>query len=120
MKDASRTVAIDAFPDSAFRRRGSDAIACIDVMLATTTLVTTLVLALVLSLILTAAKVVRSQVRTLEGLHVCCRKRSARIWREDRECGVDRVRTTELTGILGSPLRTDLIADGRHDDRHEA
>lgn len=39
MKDASPTVAIDAFPDSAFRRRGSGAIACIDVMLATTTLV---------------------------------------------------------------------------------
>lgn len=39
MKDASPTVVIDAFPDSAFRRRGSDAIACIDVMLATTTLV---------------------------------------------------------------------------------
>jgi 2-phosphosulfolactate phosphatase len=39
VKDARPTVAIDAFPDSAFRRRGSDAIACIDVMLATTTLV---------------------------------------------------------------------------------
>jgi 2-phosphosulfolactate phosphatase len=39
VKDASPTVAIDAFPDSPFRRRGSDAIACIDVMLATTPLV---------------------------------------------------------------------------------
>ena len=39
MKNASPTVAVDAFPDSAFRRRGSDAFACIDVMLATTTLV---------------------------------------------------------------------------------
>ena len=39
MKDARPTVVIDAFPDSPFRRRGSDAIACIDVMLATTTLV---------------------------------------------------------------------------------
>ena len=39
MKDAKPTVAIDAFPDSPFRRRGSDVIACIDVMLATTTLV---------------------------------------------------------------------------------
>ncbi len=39
MKDASPTVAIDAFPDSALRRRESSAIACIDVMLATTTLV---------------------------------------------------------------------------------
>lgn len=40
MRDARPTVVIDAFPDSPFRRRGSDAIACIDVMLATTTLVT--------------------------------------------------------------------------------
>jgi phosphosulfolactate phosphohydrolase-like enzyme len=39
VKDARPTVVIDAFPDSPFRRRGSDAIACIDVMLATTTLV---------------------------------------------------------------------------------
>lgn len=39
MKDASPTVVIDAFPDSPFRRRGSEAIACIDVMLTTTTLV---------------------------------------------------------------------------------
>ena len=35
-----RTVVIDAFPDSAFRHRERDAVACIDVMLATTTLVT--------------------------------------------------------------------------------
>jgi phosphosulfolactate phosphohydrolase-like enzyme len=35
-----RTVIIDAFPDSAFRHRERDAVACIDVMLATTTLVT--------------------------------------------------------------------------------
>lgn len=34
-----RTVLIDAFPDSAFRHR-ERAVACIDVMLATTTLVT--------------------------------------------------------------------------------
>jgi len=35
-----RTVLIDAFPDSAFRHREQAAVACIDVMLATTTLVT--------------------------------------------------------------------------------
>jgi phosphosulfolactate phosphohydrolase-like enzyme len=35
-----RTVLIDAFPDSAFRHRERAAVACIDVMLATTTLVT--------------------------------------------------------------------------------
>jgi phosphosulfolactate phosphohydrolase-like enzyme len=35
-----RTVLIDAFPDSAFRHREHAAVACIDVMLATTTLVT--------------------------------------------------------------------------------
>jgi phosphosulfolactate phosphohydrolase-like enzyme len=39
VRDARPTVVIDAFPDSPFRRRGSDAIACIDVMLATTTMV---------------------------------------------------------------------------------
>jgi phosphosulfolactate phosphohydrolase-like enzyme len=37
---ARRTVLIDAFPDSAFRHRERAAVACIDVMLATTTLVT--------------------------------------------------------------------------------
>jgi phosphosulfolactate phosphohydrolase-like enzyme len=37
---AHRTVLIDAFPDSAFRHRERAAVACIDVMLATTTLVT--------------------------------------------------------------------------------
>jgi phosphosulfolactate phosphohydrolase-like enzyme len=37
---AHRTVLIDAFPDSAFRHRDRAAVACIDVMLATTTLVT--------------------------------------------------------------------------------
>jgi phosphosulfolactate phosphohydrolase-like enzyme len=40
MKTQRRTVVIDAFPDSAFRYRERDAVACIDVMLATTTLVT--------------------------------------------------------------------------------
>ncbi|HXK10295.1 MAG TPA: 2-phosphosulfolactate phosphatase [Vicinamibacteria bacterium] len=35
-----RTVLIDAFPDSAFRHREHAALACVDVMLATTTLVT--------------------------------------------------------------------------------
>ena len=35
-----RTVLIDAFPDSAFRHREHAVVACIDVMLATTTLVT--------------------------------------------------------------------------------
>ncbi|HXB57676.1 MAG TPA: 2-phosphosulfolactate phosphatase [Vicinamibacteria bacterium] len=35
-----KTVLIDAFPDSAFRHREGAAVACIDVMLATTTLVT--------------------------------------------------------------------------------
>lgn len=40
MTSARRTVLIDAFPDSAFRHRDSAAVACIDVMLATTTLVT--------------------------------------------------------------------------------
>lgn len=35
-----RTVLIDAFPDSAFRHREHAAVACVDVMLATTTLVT--------------------------------------------------------------------------------
>jgi phosphosulfolactate phosphohydrolase-like enzyme len=35
-----RTVVIDAFPESAFRHRECDAVACIDVMLTTTTLVT--------------------------------------------------------------------------------
>jgi phosphosulfolactate phosphohydrolase-like enzyme len=37
---ARRTFVIDAFPDSAFRHRERAAVACIDVMLATTTLVT--------------------------------------------------------------------------------
>src|SRR4029077_3870757 len=37
---APRKVVIDVFPESAFRYRGRDAVACIDVMLATTTLVT--------------------------------------------------------------------------------
>jgi phosphosulfolactate phosphohydrolase-like enzyme len=37
---ARRTVLIDAFPDSAFRHRERAAVVCIDVMLATTTLVT--------------------------------------------------------------------------------
>ncbi len=37
---ARPTVVIDAFPDSAFRHRDDAAIACIDVMLATTTLAT--------------------------------------------------------------------------------
>ena len=40
MKNDRQTVVIDAFPDSAFRHRERDAVACIDVMLATTTLVT--------------------------------------------------------------------------------
>jgi len=37
---ARPTVVIDAFPDSAFRHRDDAAVACIDVMLATTTLAT--------------------------------------------------------------------------------
>ena len=37
---ARRTVLIDAFPDSAFRHREHATVACIDVMLATTTLAT--------------------------------------------------------------------------------
>ena len=40
MTSERRTVLIDAFPDSAFRHRDRAAIACIDVLLATTTLVT--------------------------------------------------------------------------------
>ncbi len=40
MSAAGRTFLIDAFPDSAFRHRERDAVVCIDVMLATTTLVT--------------------------------------------------------------------------------
>jgi len=40
VKNQRRTVVIDAFPDSAFRYRACDAVACIDVMLASTTLVT--------------------------------------------------------------------------------
>jgi phosphosulfolactate phosphohydrolase-like enzyme len=35
-----RSFVVDAFPDSAFRHRGRDAVACLDVMLASTTLVT--------------------------------------------------------------------------------
>jgi phosphosulfolactate phosphohydrolase-like enzyme len=37
---ASRTLTIDSFPDGAFRHLGADAIACVDVLLSTTTLVT--------------------------------------------------------------------------------
>lgn len=40
MKNDRPTVVIDAFPDSAFRHREREAVACIDVLLATTTLVT--------------------------------------------------------------------------------
>lgn len=39
MTAVDRTFLIDAFPDSAFRHRERDALVCIDVMLATTTLV---------------------------------------------------------------------------------
>lgn len=39
MNAVKRTFFIDAFPDSAFRHRDRDAVVCIDVMLATTTLV---------------------------------------------------------------------------------
>lgn len=40
MKSERGTVVIDAFPDSAFRHRDEATVACIDVMLSTTTLVT--------------------------------------------------------------------------------
>jgi phosphosulfolactate phosphohydrolase-like enzyme len=40
VKRPDRSFVVDAFPDSAFRHRGRDAVACLDVMLAGTTLVT--------------------------------------------------------------------------------
>jgi len=107
-----RTVLIDAFPDSAFRHREHAAVACIDVMLATTTLVTAAAQGRT-TRVAASLEEVRALAAGLDGAVVAGRLPGAPAGTFEAADGPAALLQRDETGrplVLASPPGTELVA----------
>ena len=112
MKDPVRTVVIDAFPESAFRHRQRDAVACIDVMLATTTLVTAVARGR-RAFVASGPPELRALQTRLGGVLVAgaLDGKSVAFEAPDGPCAMERNGQDQRALVLLSPPGTELIAN---------
>jgi len=112
MKEPARTVAIDTSPESAFRHRERDAVACIDVMLATTTLVTAVARGRRAFVAAGAPDLRALQTRLGEALVVGSPDGGPGDFEvPDGPCAVGRIGGDQRPIVLLSPPGTELIAN---------
>jgi phosphosulfolactate phosphohydrolase-like enzyme len=110
---ARRTVLIDAFPDSAFRHRERAAVACIDVMLATTTLVTAAAQGR-RTLVASSPEELRAVTKALDGAIVAGHLEGAApglFASPDGPCALLRQACSDRPLVLASPPGTELVVN---------